>query len=308
MNCRIGVVGSGAIGLYYGGKLAAAGHDVRFLVRGDPSEFRRDGIRLIAADEDVRIKKVDCYATTRDIGPCDLVLVAVKTTSNDALADLLPPLIHDQTVLLTLQNGLGNEEVLVKHVGADRVLGGLCFICLTRKSRTTVDRADAGHLSIGEFAQPSRAPTKKYVDLFQHAGVTCRMVDNLLLERWRKLIWNIPFNSLSVLGGRIDTSIILREPELYRATLAIMQEVIDIAGSCGYSLGEDDIAEQIERTRSMGAYKPSTLLDFEAGRALEIEPIWGEPLRRAIAAGASAHRLQTIYALLQALDHAHTTK
>ncbi len=308
MNCRIAVVGSGAIGLYHGGKLAAAGNDVRFLIRGDLSEFRRDGLHLIASDEDLRIPKVDCYASTRDIGPCDLVLVAVKTTANDALAELLPPLIHDQTVLLTLQNGLGNEEVLAKHVGADRVLGGLCFICLTRRSRNTVERADAGHLSIGEFAQPSRAPTKKFVDLFQNAAVTCRMVDNLLLERWRKLIWNIPFNSLSVLGGGIDTSMILGEPELYRSTLAIMREVVDIAARCGYSLGEDDIAEQIERTETMGAYKPSTLLDFEARRPLEIEPIWGEPLRRAAAAGVSAPRLQMLYALLRALDHARATK
>jgi 2-dehydropantoate 2-reductase len=308
MNCRLAVVGSGAIGLYYGGKLAAAGNDVRFLVRGDPSEFQRSGIQLMAADEDLRIPKIDCYASTRDIGPCDLVLVALKTTSNEALADLLPPLIHKETVLLTLQNGLGNEELLAKHVGADRVLGGLCFICLTRRSRTTVYRADAGHLSIGGFAQPARAPTKKFADLFKSAAIACRMVDNLLLERWRKLIWNIPFNSLSVLGGGIDTSMILGDPELHRATLSIMQEVIDIAAGCGYSLGKDAAAEQIGRTETMGAYKPSTLLDFEARRPLEIEPIWGEPLRRALAVSVSAPRLQTLYALLRAIDHARSTK
>lgn len=308
MNCRIAVVGSGAIGLYYGGKLAAAGNDVRFLVRGDLSEFQRDGIQLLGADEDLRIPKIDCYSSSGDIGPCDLVLVAVKTTSNDALDALLPPLIHEETVLLTLQNGLGNEELLAEHVGPDRVLGGLCFICLTRQSRTTVNRADAGHLSIGEFAQPSRAPTEKFIRLFTNAAVACRRVDNLLLERWRKLIWNIPFNSLSVLGGGIDTSAILRDPELHRATLSIMQEVIEVAAGCGYSLGKDAAAEQIGRTETMGTYKPSTLLDFEAGRPLEIEPIWGEPLRRALAAGVAAPRLQTLYALLQAIDHARSTK
>ncbi len=308
MSWRIAIVGSGAIGLYYGGKLTAAGNDVRFLVRGDLGEFQRNGIRLMAANEDLRIPQINCYASTADIGPCDMVLVAVKTTSNDALADLLPPVIHANTILLTLQNGLGNEELLVKHVGADRVLGGLCFICLTRESRTTVYRADDGHLSIGEFAQPSRAPMQKIVDLFQSSGVTCRMANNLLLERWRKLIWNIPFNSLSVLGGGIDTSMILRDPELRRAMLSIMEEVIAIAAGCGYSLGEGATAEQIERTETMGAYKPSTLLDFEAGRPLEIEPIWGEPLRRAIAAGVPAPRLQTLYALLRAIDHARSTK
>ncbi len=108
---RAAVVGSGAIGLYYGGKLAAAGHDVTFLVRGDLEEFRRDGIRLTARDEDLRIPAVKCAASTDAIGQCDLVLVAVKTTANAALRELLPPLIHDRTSLLTLQNGLGNEEV-----------------------------------------------------------------------------------------------------------------------------------------------------------------------------------------------------
>jgi 2-dehydropantoate 2-reductase len=149
---------------------------------------------------------------------------------------------------------------------------------------------------------------QKIVELFQSSGVTCRMVDNLLLERWRKLIWNIPFNSLSVLGGGIDTSGILHDPELRRAMLSIMQEVIDIASGCGYSLGEGAAAEQIGRTETMGAYRPSTMLDFEAGRPLEIEPIWGEPLRRALSAGVAAPRLQTLYALLQAVDHARSTK
>ena len=246
MNYRVAVVGSGAIGLYYGGKLAAGGNDVRFLVRGELDEFQRDGIRLPASDEDLPIPTVNCYARTSDIGPCDLVLVAVKTTSNDALAELLPPLIHERTILLTLQNGLGNEEILARHVGADRVLGGLCFICLSRQSRTTVYRADAGHLSIGEFGQPSLASTTEIIELFRNSDVTCRMADNLLLERWRKLIWNIPFNSLSVLGGGIDTSMILRDPELHRATLAIMREVIDIAAGCAYSLGERDVAEQMD--------------------------------------------------------------
>jgi 2-dehydropantoate 2-reductase len=307
MNGPIAVVGSGAIGLYYGGKLAAAGHDVRFLVRGDLGEFARDGIRLLATDEDLHVRAVDCYPNTSEIGPCDFVLVAVKTTSNDALAQLLPPLIHSGTILLTLQNGLGNEELLVRHVGAKRVLGGLCFICLTRRSRTTVYRADAGHLSIGEFARPSDAPTSKIIEMFRASGVACQAVEDLTLERWRKLIWNIPFNALSVLGGGIDTSMILGHDELHRATLAVMQEVIEIARGCGHSLGDDDIAEQLRRTETMGAYKPSTLLDFEAGRPLEIEPIWGEPYRRAVKAKVPAPRLQMLYGLLQAVDHARAT-
>src|ERR1700736_5675674 len=140
MDFRIAVVGSGAIGSYYGGKLAAAGGDVHFLMRGDLDEGKREGLRIRGPDEKAHVPKINCYNSTNEIGPCHLVLIAVKTISNADLVDLVPPLLHDETVLLTLQNGLGNEEFLAQHFGAERVVGGLCFICLSRVSRTTVQR------------------------------------------------------------------------------------------------------------------------------------------------------------------------
>jgi len=203
---------------------------------------------------------------------------------------------------LTLQNGLGNEEFLAGHFGADRVMGGLCFICLTRRSKTTVERADYGHASIGGFNRGSLGRTKEIARMFQAAGLQCNVVENLLLERWRKLVWNIPFNGLSILAGGIDTAAILRDKELHETTRAIMEEVIAAANCCGYPLEHSAAADQIRRTETMGAYKPSTLLDFEAGRPLEIEAIWGEPLRRAKAAGAKTPRLATLYGLLKAVD------
>src|ERR1035437_1721927 len=124
-------------------------------MRGDLSEIRQKGLHLVGPDEDVRIEKVSCSNSTEEIGPCDLVLIAVKTISNPALPALLPPLLHDGTLLLTLQNGLGNEELLARHFGGERVLGALCFICLTRASRTRIERADHGHISIGEFNRPA---------------------------------------------------------------------------------------------------------------------------------------------------------
>jgi 2-dehydropantoate 2-reductase len=302
MNYRIAVIGSGAIGSYYGGKLAAAGCDVHFLVRGDLSELRQKGLHLVGDGEDVHISDVHCYNSTREIGPCDLVLIAVKTISNSALPELLPPLLHERTALLTLQNGLGNEELLAGHFGADRVLGGLCFICLTRTSRTTVELADHGHISIGEFNRPPAPRTHEIAALFQAAATTCGVVQNLALERWRKLVWNIPFNGLSILGGEIDTAAILRDESLRDTTLALMKEVIDAAKHSGYALEVSTATEQMRRTETMGAYRPSTLLDFQAGRSLEVEAIWGEPLRRAQSAGAQTPRLQMLYSLLRSLD------
>jgi 2-dehydropantoate 2-reductase len=298
---RIAVVGSGAIGSYYGGKLAA-GNDVHFLMRGDLTEIRRDGLLIRGKDEDVHVAKVNCSNSTKEIGACDLVLVAVKATSNEEIVDLIPPLLHEHTMLLTLQNGLGNEEFLAKHFGAERVLGGLCFICLSRTSRTTIERYDYGHIVLGEYARKSQERTHALAERFKSSGVACSVTDDLALERWRKLVWNIPFNGLSILAGGIDTAAILADESLRRSVLAMMDEVITAANKCGHRLESTAWEKQIERTETMGAYKPSTLLDFEAGKPLEIEAIWGEPLRRALAAGASAPRLEIIYSLLKSLD------
>lgn len=301
-DLRIAVVGSGAIGLYYGGRLAAAGCDVHFLMRGDLSEIRRNGLRILGKNEDVRVKKVNCYGSTKEIGVCDLVLIAVKATANADLVDLIPPLLHEDTMLLTLQNGLGNEEVLADHFGAERVLGALCFICLSRTSRTTVERYDYGHITIGEFGRTPQARTHEIASEFKRSGIQCEVVHNLALERWRKLVWNIPFNGLSVLAGGIDTAAIIGDDNLRRVTLGLMEEVIDAANKCGYSLELATVSQHMARTKTMGAYKPSTLLDFELKKPLEIEPIWGEPLRRAAAAGAATPRLETLYSLLKILD------
>jgi len=302
MALRIAVVGSGAIGTYYGAKLAHAGSDVHFLMRGDLGDVRRDGIFVRGEGENFRVAKINCYNSTKEIGPCDLVIVAVKATSNFDLVELIPPLLHERTMLLTLQNGLGNDEFLAEHFGADRGLGGLCFIALTKVSRTEIERYAYGHIVLGEFGRAPQPRTRELAAELTRAGVTCTIADDLALERWQKLIWNIPFNGLSILAGGIDTAAIIHDKDLRQATLALMNEVITAANQCGHALPSDAWHEHIGRTEKMGAYKPSTLLDWEAGRPLEIEPIWGQPARRAVAAGGRMPRTEMIYALLKKLD------
>ncbi|PYI84161.1 MAG: hypothetical protein DMF09_09145 [Verrucomicrobia bacterium] len=138
--------------------------------------------------------------------------------------------------------------------------------------------------------------------MFATCGINCSVTDDLALERWRKLVWNIPFNGLSILAGGISTAEILADDSLRRATLVLMDEVIDTANKCGYALDKTVAEEHIKRTETLGAYKPSSLFDWENGKPLEIEAIWGEPLRRAAAAGANTPRLEIIYALLKSLD------
>src|SRR5256885_12755531 len=194
MWLRIGIIGAGAIGTYYGAKLAHAGNDVHFLMRGSLDDVRREGIFVRGEGENFRVERVNCHNSTKEIGPCDLVVIAVKSTSNLEIVDLVPPLIHERTMLLTLQNGLGNEEFFAEHFGADRVLGGLCFIAITRKSRTEVDRTAHGDIVLGEFDRPAQPRTHELAAIFERAHVRCHLRDDLALERWRKLSWNISFN------------------------------------------------------------------------------------------------------------------
>lgn len=301
-NLRIGVVGTGAIGCYYGGRLAYFGRDVHFLVRSGWEDIRRFGIRVRNGKDSFRVAKVNAGRTPAEIGACDLVLIALKTTANPVLTELLPPLLHEKTMLVTLQNGLGNEEFLAKNFGRERILGGLCFICLQRTGPGAIEHFDAGHLSLGEFDRFPQPRTHDIAWEFKRCGVVCRVVENLARERWRKLVWNIPFNGLSVTEGGKTTADLLAEDALRLRVLALMEEVIAAANKRGHFLPVATALEQIKRTESMGPYKPSTLLDFEAARPLEIESIWGEPLRQGLAAGAAMPELQKLYARLRELS------
>ncbi|MGH7936913.1 MAG: 2-dehydropantoate 2-reductase [Chthoniobacterales bacterium] len=301
-NFRIAVLGAGAIGCYYGGKLARFGRDVHFLLRSDYEIVRKRGLRIRSKDENVHVPKINAYRSTEDIGPCDLVLVAVKTTANAELPLLVRPLLGEKTMILTLQNGLGNEELLAEHFGAERILGGLCFICLNRVEPGVIEQFGGSRLTIGEFSGYPRPRLHDLAWEFKRCGVVCSVVADLALEHWRKLVWNIPFNGLAVIAGGIDTAQILADDILRQLAVELMDETIAIANACGHKLPTAVALDEIRRTETMGAFNPSTLIDYLAGRPLEIDAIWGEPLRRGQAAGVKTPQFEKLYGQLLALD------
>ena len=303
-NFRIAIVGAGAIGLYYGGKLAQFGRDVHFLLRSDYETVRKRGLRIRSKSENIHVAKINAYRSTTEIGACDLVIVAVKTTSNPELPRLLTPLSGERTLFLTLQNGLGNEDFLAAHFGPERILGGLCFVSLNRTEPGVVERFDSGRLMIGKFSGHPRPHLHDIAWEFKRCGVVCSVLADMMRERWRKLVWNIPFNGLTITKGGISTAAILGEDVLRLEALALMEETIAIANACGHSLPTAVALDLMKRTEEMGNYKPSTLLDFEAGRPLELEAIWGEAVRRAEAAGVSAPKLTNLYRDLREHDQA----
>lgn len=291
---RVAVVGSGAIGLYYGGRLAEAGGDVSFLARSDFDEISENGITVGSVAGDFLIKDAKVFRSPEDIGSVDLVIVSWKATANKALASVLPPLLHPGTQVLTLQNGLGNCESIAKIVGAERVCGGLCFVCINRTAPGRITHTAGGRLAVGEFGKgiPNRAAG--IANRFKEAKIPAYSVADLAKAQWEKLIWNIPFNGLSVAEGGVTTDVLLADPRIESNIRVLMHEVVAAARAQGITLDEELVESNIERTRPMDAYRPSTMIDFLAGRELELGPIWEEPLRRASEAGVAMPALRKL--------------
>ncbi len=297
---KIAIVGPGAIGCYYGCRLAAAGHDVHFLMRSDLEAVRRAGrLRVqLPKGQELVVNSPQVHATPGEIGPCDLVIVALKTTANGVFETLIRPLLGAGTAILTLQNGLGSDERLAELFGAERVLGGLCFICVNRIAPGDILCIEPGAVAFGEFGRPVGERLRALQTCFEQAGVKCTSSDNLAELRWKKLVWNVPFNGLAIAAGGITTDKILANPGLEAQVRTLMMEVIGAAAKFGYEIPVAFVEKQISATRPMGPYRPSSLIDYLEGREVEVESIWGEPLRRAKAAGAAVPGLESLYARL----------
>jgi 2-dehydropantoate 2-reductase len=288
--------------MYYGARLALAGAEVRFLMRGDLAVVRARGSLLLHEKGGAtELKPVAAFGSTGEIGPVDLVIVTLKTTANGELARLLPPLLGPRTVIFTLQNGLGSDEQIAALFGAERVMGGLAFIAATRTAPGEVMCYHPGSIALGEFGRPPLDRTRALAAQFETAGVKTRVVDDLNEARWRKLVWNIPFNGLAIAAGGITTNRLCAIPRLAEEVRALMHEVQFAASRLGFVIPEKFLRQQFDVTPPMGAYRPSSLVDFLAGREVEVEAIWGEPLRRAQAAGAKVPRLERLYASLKKL-------
>lgn len=321
---KIAIVGCGAVGSYYGAMLARAGVEVHFLLRSDYDVVCRHGVRILSPKGDFTVRP-RCAKSPEEIGRSDVVFVALKTTANATFPQLLPPLIGPQTAIVTLQNGLGNEEALARLFPADQILGGLCFVCLNRIAPGTVQHLDHGLIVLGEFNCQPGPRTRELAALFDAAGVPARVTDNLRQAHWEKLVWNIPFNGLGVASAAghatllpspspiphpplacLTTDQLLADPRWERLICELMQEVIASANALGLTVAGSLAEELIERTRTMGAYKASTLLDFELGRPLELESLFLEPLRQARQAGVATPRLAALCEMLRRLEAART--
>jgi 2-dehydropantoate 2-reductase len=298
----IAIVGAGAIGCYYGGRLAQHGCAVHFLFRSGYDNAKSNGLVVKSPDGDFTIApdKLNAHRDAREMPRVDLVIVTLKTTANDQYENLIAPLLGESTMILTLQNGLANEDRLAELFGADRVLGGLAFVCVNRLKDGTICHMDHGQIKMGEFSSPPRERTRKIAELFVASKVPCTVLESLAYGRWEKLVWNVPFNGL---GAALDktTDQLLASPHGLSLVRGLMGEIMATANALGHKLPESLPERRISDTRTMGAYRTSMQVDRQEKRPLECEAILGKPLAAARAAGVSTPYLAMLYDMVSLL-------
>jgi 2-dehydropantoate 2-reductase len=231
---RIGIIGTGAIGGFYGLMLSRAGFVVHFLLRSEFAAVAECGLRLNSAVHGtLSVQPVQAYRSVIDMPRCDWLLVGTKTTSNEALAPIIGQAAAEGAKVVLLQNGLGVEEELRALLPESlHLLGGMCFICATRSEPGLIEHQALGRVNLGYHSGPAGdvVARQQIVDagvaLFMAAGLDSSAMPDLEQARWQKLAWNVPYNGLSVLLNAGTRDLIA----------AIMQEVVDAALACGHEM------------------------------------------------------------------------
>ncbi|PTU73644.1 putative 2-dehydropantoate 2-reductase [Pseudomonas mangrovi] len=306
---RIGIIGTGAIGGFYGVMLARAGFDVHFLLRSEYDAVVRDGLQVNSAVHGpLKLQPVQAYRDVARMPACDWLLVGAKTTSNVDLAPLIAQAAAPGAKVLLMQNGLGVEDALRPLLPDTlHLLGGLCFICVHRQAPGVVEHEAQGAVNVAYHSGPAadaaarKAVVEEGVGLFRAAGVGSTAMDNLDQARWQKLVWNMPYNGLSVLLNS-GTKGLMADAGSRALIEAMMNEVVEGAAACGHALPEGLAGKMLVATQHMQDYLPSMYHDYREQRPMELHAIYAEPLAAALANGKDLPRLRMLHQALAFLD------
>lgn len=309
----IGIIGTGAIGGFYGVMLARAGFDVHFLLRSEFSAVAERGLQVDSAPHGMlALHPVQAYSSAEDMPPCDWLLVSAKTTNN---ANLAPAILHaaaPNARVLVLQNGLDVEDSLRELLPDSlHVLGGLCFICVHRTGPGLITHQALGAVNVGYHSGPAadeqarKTLVEEGVGLFRAAGIDSTGMPNLHQARWQKLVWNIPYNGLSVLLGA-GTIALMADADSRELIKALMAEVVQGARACGHEVPAGYADHLFMMTEKMPDYWPSMYHDFLHKRPLELAAIYARPLAAAKAAGCELPRIEALYRSLSFIDRRNT--
>ncbi|AFY33850.1 putative 2-dehydropantoate 2-reductase [Calothrix sp. PCC 7507] len=303
---RYAIIGTGALGGFYGARLQKAGLDVHFLLNSDYEHVKKSGLIVESKDGDFSLPQVNAYRDVAQMPQCDVVVVALKTTQNHLLPQMLPPVVKDHGAVLVLQNGLSVEAEVAQIVNNVSVIGGLCFLCANKVGPGHIRHLDYGRIILGEYI-PDYALAgitdrmQQIAHDFESAGISMESAEDLLLARWKKLVWNIPYNGLSVILNA-QTDELMANFHTRQLVEQLMSEVAAGAKSCDRIIPDSFIQKMLDYTDKMKPYRTSMKIDYDEHRPLEVEAIFGNPLRKAQALGVNLPRISCLYQQLKFLD------
>lgn len=298
---RVAVMGAGAVGGYFGARLAAAGNEVAFVARGRHLEaMRKEGLKVKSFHGDFHVRSL-FTSEPAEIGPMDLILFCVKSYSTEEAARKLAPLLGTDTAILSLQNGVDNPDKIANLWGNERTLAGVVYIAAEILAPGTIGHSAGGRIVLGELDGEASEQTKAVQGLFAAARVPCDVSMEIRKVMWGKLVWNAPFCAIACLA-RATAQEIVDSDSLRKLAADCMGEVIEAAKCRGIGLAPSVIEDAVKLSRGLGPFKPSMLQDLEAGKPLEYEAFNGIVVKILRQAGKPAPVNEIFYAALKFLD------
>jgi 2-dehydropantoate 2-reductase len=299
---KIAVVGAGAVGGYYGGILSKAGFDVTFIARGNHLEaMKRSGLHIHSLQDSFFVQGT----FTNDfnhINEADLLLFTVKSTETKATAEMIRPLLKKDAAILTLQNGVDNEEILINTLGSDRIVSGSSYLSASVEQPGVIRRhSNLEKIIFGGLSETSSYHVESFVQVLQLAKVDFEVSSSIIEKKWEKLLWNATFNPLTAASLASVGDVLDKEP-LRRTAEAVLAEVVSVAGGLGIKLNDSWIKQIFPLSEVARNHKTSMLQDLEKGKKMEVESICGYIIKKGKHLGIDTPVLETIYAILCSIN------
>lgn len=306
MSLNIVLIGAGAIGAFYGSKLGRAGHRVAVVARSGFEVIREHGYQIDSHWGDFHFQPDEVVQSAEEVTfTPDVVLVGLKVLPEIDTVEIIRPLIGPKTAIMLIQNGIEIEAPIKAAYPDNELISALAFICVWRKNPSHIVHQDVGRIKFGNYPSGISTLCKTLSDAFESAGVPVELTDRVRQARWEKLVWNAPFNPISVLGGGVNTKQMLGDPETAKLCREVMDEVLTLAEAVGEPLSVEIAENNMAYTEAMAPYYTSMCLDFAAKRPLEVEAILGNAVRIGREMQVHIPCLETLYGLLRQVDQFH---
>lgn len=296
-----GIIGTGAIGGFYGGKLANAGKEVHFLLHSDYEYVCQHGLQVDSFDGNFHLDNVNAYKDTQDMPKCDVVMVSLKSTNNKMLKTMLPPLLKPHTLVMLIQNGIGLEEDLQKEFPGTYIAAGLAFVCSAKTQPGHINHQFYGSINIGNYSCKDNSIIDTVIADLTEAGVKAKSVD-YDEARWKKAVWNMPFNGMTVVLNT-QTDKLVNDDNSATLMHDLIMEVIGAAKHLGVKNIDDSFGDiTMDMTRKMIPYSPSMKLDYDFHRPMEIYYLYSRPIEEARKVGFPMPKMEMLEAELKFLE------